>query len=214
MKVYAEYFDDGSLFYRKNTLLKFGDSWDLIGSVVLANPGSADPSGRVPEDALSLINKFMCSYRHGDEVSLESWHEFSVDPTMRFVEKIFNGWYCDRSEELNGVIQLFNTFNVKNQNLSQAVSQLGGDSELFSRNIHRYFNDQKTYFGFSGEVLGNEILRGVAEQIFDSSSDKIKEVYNSKFSANSFYHPMYINKAYKQAHFERFKKDVLCHFSR
>lgn len=41
MKVYAEYFEEDGLLYRRNTLLQFGDSWDLIGSAVLANPGCA-----------------------------------------------------------------------------------------------------------------------------------------------------------------------------
>ena len=41
MKVYAEYFEENGLKYRKNTLLQFGNSLDVIGNIVLANPGSA-----------------------------------------------------------------------------------------------------------------------------------------------------------------------------
>ena len=41
MKVYAEFINDESLIFRTRTLLQFGDSWDLIGSIVMKNPGSA-----------------------------------------------------------------------------------------------------------------------------------------------------------------------------
>lgn len=41
MKVYAEYFEEKGSTFRTNTILQFGDSWNLIGNIVLANPGSA-----------------------------------------------------------------------------------------------------------------------------------------------------------------------------
>jgi hypothetical protein len=40
MKTYAEYFEEDGLSFRTNTILQFGNSWDLIGNIVLANPGS------------------------------------------------------------------------------------------------------------------------------------------------------------------------------
>lgn len=43
MKVYAQYFELEGISYRLNTILQFGDSWELLGNVVLANPGSAEP---------------------------------------------------------------------------------------------------------------------------------------------------------------------------
>lgn len=51
MKVFAHYMgnekdwnlsEDG-FQYRWRTLLKFGDSWNVIGSVIMKNPGSAQP---------------------------------------------------------------------------------------------------------------------------------------------------------------------------
>ena len=132
---------------------------------------------------------------------------------MRFVEKIFNGGYLNKYKELNGVIQLFNTFNIKNQNLEEAVKQIGTKSTLlFSVGIEKYFNDKPTYFGFSNEVLNNEILQPVARNIFNNSSKKVKSIYKENFTENSFYHPMYISRAYNQEHFQWYKNDILQNF--
>ena len=210
MKVYAEYFEEDGLLFRRNTLLQFGNSWDLIGSAVLANPGSAKPVLAASNEILDLVSTFYEKNRESECIKPENWHAFSPDSTMRFVEKIFNGWYLGRNMTLNGVVQLFNTFNIKNQNLQQAVTQIGTDSELlFSYNVYQYFNDKPTYFGFSKEVLGNDILRNVAMNIFENSSEIVRSIYNNDFSKNSFYHPMYINKAYRQNHFQKYKNEVL-----
>jgi hypothetical protein len=210
LKSFAEYFEEGGLLFRRNTLLQFGNSWDLIGSVVLANPGSAEPISTVSSDLLDSISTFYNRFRNGKKIQPENWHEFSPDSTMRFVEKIFNGWYVGKNIELNGVVQLFNTFNIKNQNLQEAVAQIGVDSELlFSHDICKYFNDKPTYFGFSNEVLGNEVLRKVAMNIFNHSSEVVRSIYKDDFSKNSFYHPMYINQAYGQSHFQKYKKEIL-----
>ena len=52
---------------------------------------------------------------------------------MQRIEKIFNGWYInpDEIKKLNGVIQLFNIFNVKNQNLSESIEKLPPDKVVF-----------------------------------------------------------------------------------
>ncbi|NJK35830.1 MAG: hypothetical protein HC919_13330 [Oscillatoriales cyanobacterium SM2_2_1] len=210
MKSYAEYFEQGELLYRRNTLLQFGNSWDLIGNAVLANPGSAEPNSRVSDDLWDSITAFHDSFRNGERNQRYNWHEFSPDPTMRFVEKIFNGWYLGKNIELNGVVQLFNTFNIKNQDLQKAVAQVGVDSELlFSCDAYKYFNDKPTYFGFGQEILRSGVLRNVAINIFQNSSKTIRSIYEDDFSRNSFYHPMYVNQAYKQGHFWQYKSGIL-----
>ncbi len=215
MKSFAEYFEENGLFFRKNTLLQFGDSWDLIGSAVLANPGSAEPILKISQEVSARVSEFYGRYRGGDSFHAENWFEFSPDSTMRFVEKIFNGWYIGDNIELSGVIQLFNTFNIKNKNLHEAVAQIGVGSELlFSYNIHKYFHDMPTYFGFSNEILANDLLRDVAIHIFNGSSDVVRNIYHRIFSENSFYHPMYINQAYKQKHFKNYMDSVLSPISK
>ena len=209
MKVFAEYFEGGCR-YRRNTILQFGNSWDLIGNAVLANPGSAKPKNNASNEALSLISTFYGKYRVGDNFKSDNWYEFSPDSTMRFVEKIFNGWYVGKSIEISGVIQLFNTFNIINKNLNEAVSQIENKSDLlFSCSIYKYFNDKPTYFGFSKKVLDKKVLRPIAMNIFNNSSDVVRHFYNKDFSKNLFYHPMYINQAYNQKHFQKYKDEVL-----
>jgi len=210
MKAYAEYFNEDGILFRRNTLLQFGDSWELIGNVVLANPGSADPIEGTSREVVEKISDFYEKYRNNEDFISSNWFEFSPDSTMGFVEKIFNGWYLGKNIELNGVIQLFNTFNLKNQNLSEAITQIGKDSELlFTYNVYKYFNEKPTYFGFGNEVLDNEILRRVAMHIFNESSEAVRGLYRNSFSENSFYHPMYVNRAYKQKHFQGYKNSIL-----
>ena len=50
MKVYAEFIDDNGLLFRTKTLLQFGDSWDLIGSIVMKKTGSAKPEKKIEEE--------------------------------------------------------------------------------------------------------------------------------------------------------------------
>lgn len=210
MKVYAEYFEENGLSFRTNTILQFGNSWDLIGNIVLANPGSATPINKISNDEAGRLKLFYNDFRNNKNFKIDNWHEFSSDQTIQRIEKIFNGSYLQKNKELNGVIQLFNTFNIKNQNLEEAISQIGVDSNLlFSIGIEKYFHNKPTYFGFSNKVLNSDILRPIAENIFNNSSDEIRSIYKNKFEDNSFYHPTYINRAINQDHFQWYKNDLL-----
>lgn len=210
MKVYAEYFEDNNLKFRTSTLLQFGDSWNLIGNIVLANPGSAEPVEDIDEVSEENLKFFYNNYRDKNDFKNGNWYEFAPDQTMHRIEKLFNGEYLNKPTNLNGVIQLFNTFNIKNQYLEEAVKQIDIKSHLlFSIGIEKYFHDKPTYFGFSKEVLNNEILKPIAKSIFDNSSSIVKKIYKQNFDDNSFYHPSYINRAINQNHFQSYRNDVL-----
>lgn len=210
MKVYAEYFEEKGSTFRTNTILQFGNSWNLIGNIVLANPGSAEPIQSLDKNTIDNLSNFYKSYKNEDDFKSANWHQFSPDQTMHRIKKMFNGDYIDSKKELNGVIQLFNTFNIKNQYLEEAITQIDIKSNLlFSIGIEKYFHDKPTYFGFSNDVLCDERLREVAKNIFDNSSDEIKKIYKQKFEDNKFYHPTYINRAINQSHFQWYKRDVL-----
>lgn len=136
---------------------------------------------------------------------------------MQRIEKIFNGWYInpDEIKKLNGVIQLFNIFNVKNQNLSESIEKLPPDNDiLFLLGIEKYFNDKPNYFGFSNDVLYDDRLRPIAENIFNNSSSIVKTVYNKEFDKNSFYHPTFINRSYKRDFFQKYMENVLKPFKK
>ncbi len=68
MKVYAEFIDDNGLLFRTKTLLQFGDSWDLIGSIVMKNPGSAKPEKKIDEEKTKDISNF-----YGKEMDFINW---------------------------------------------------------------------------------------------------------------------------------------------
>ena len=216
MKVYAQYFELDGISYRLNTILQFGDSWELLGNVVLANPGSAEP---IKEIDATKINQLQSFYKNFENRNFDgkNWYEFNDDATMQRIEKVFNGWYVNSSDtiELNGVIQLFNTFNVKNQNLTESIEKLPPDNDiLFSLGIEKYFNDKPTYFGFSNDVLYDDRLRLIAENIFNNSSSIVKTVYNKEFDKNSFYHPTFINRSYKRDFFQKYMENVLKPFQK
>ena len=216
MKVYAQYFELEGISYRLNTILRFGDSWELLGNVVLANPGSAEPIKEIDDSQIEQLQNFYRNFENR-KFDTTNWYEFSDDATMQRIEKIFNGWYINPDEiiKLNGVIQLFNTFNVKNQNLTESIEKLPPDNDiLFSLGIEKYFNDKPTYFGFSNDVLYDDKLRPIAENIFNNSSSIVKTVYNKEFDKNSFYHPTFINRSYKRDFFQIYMENVLNPFKK
>lgn len=213
MKVYAQYFIDNGLEYRKNTLLQFGDSWKLLGNIVLANPGSSEVKNKIKNEEVFKIERFYKNYKK-EIFSNQNWYSFVEDSTMLQIEKIFNGWYInpDDTIKLNGVIQLFNIFNLKNQDLEKAIKSISIPStHLFSKDIEKEFCDRITYFGFSQAVLHNNQLCNIAKNIFFKSSDKIKSMYNNEFDKNSFYHPGFINRSYnnKGKFMQKYKRDIL-----
>ena len=118
MNVYARFLIDDGFAFRLNTVLQFGEGWNVIGAAVLVNPGSAKPVVDVSDygtlAALSdITGKNDC------------WKQFSADPTMRFLKKIFDGSYIGEQKNLNGVVLLYNLFNLRNANLQQALEVAG-----------------------------------------------------------------------------------------
>ena len=85
MKVYAEFINDESLIFRTRTLLQFGDSWDLIGSIVMKNPGSAKPGKGIDNVIAEKLSKY-----YNEKINSECWFVSDGDPTMRDILPIFN----------------------------------------------------------------------------------------------------------------------------
>lgn len=114
MKVFAHYFHSKEMGndYRWRTILQFGTSWDIIGSIVMKNPGSAGPENCVNEPAtLEQLERFS----EPDYGCYSQWESFCSDDTLRKVEKLFCAYY--KTSTLNGVIQVFNLMNVRDPNL-------------------------------------------------------------------------------------------------
>lgn len=194
MKVYAEYFniEDGNAFRRK-TLLQFGESTDLIGSAVLINPGSAKP---IEKGNHEFIESFYWKNHNIETEDHSIWKRFKPDPTMEQLAKLFNGWYAGKPKSLNGVIQLFNCFYLKEQDLDIAMS-LYHKKDVSTFNESLFFKDRPVYFGWGNTGKYGKI-KDIAYKIFNNYDIRNTPIYHSKFEKNCFYHPGYLNRSYKR----------------
>lgn len=202
MKVYAHYkggCTDGNS-YRWRTLLQFGDSWKIIGSVVMINPGSARPlNAELPiqdNDILLQLNQFC---------DKDAWYAFSNDTTMRFIRSLFKHLYQYRngSSELNGVIQIFNLMNIMEENLDKAKERFKNASQPFAQTTAEDIANLSgpIYLGWGS--VGKEInFFNAAKSFFDAVICQYEGKYlDHNFKRNPFYHPRYL------MHFGRNKKE-------
>jgi len=205
MEVYGRSISHGILNYRKDTLLRFGESCKLIGSIILLNPGSASVVQSRKAD-LEFISKFY-EENHNLDVpgNIKEWSEYNPDPTMRQVEKIFSGWYINlnhngeysNKRELNGVIQLFNLFDIRNPNLGAALAQQRLPDSLQGLFCeHAQLATKPVYLGW-----GHPGLNGFPSQtlnIFNDINLSVNTYLKPILKDNRCYHPGYINRSYKR----------------
>lgn len=194
MKVYARYFSQNGLNLRTNTILQFGESFDIIGAAVLINPGSAKPLNKpLYQEQLHLLSSITGKFDH--------WQEFSIDSTMRHLEKIFDNSYIEKKKMLNGIILLFNLFNLREQHLDNALKLKDNCNctELFTtdKDLALMQNISKIYLGW-GNTGKDETLRPYSQRIFDAVKNSQSFYINPLFEMNKFYHPGYVNRSYKQ----------------
>lgn len=192
MKVYARYFEENELGFRRDTILQFGNSWDLIGSIILINPGSATPLNTPIQP--EILAKLLSITQTNDS---DSWKEFSIDPTMGQIKKLFSGQFIGQNKSLSGIIQLFNLFNLRNANLFEALELFKTTSNSNIVSIEEDITKigrKPIYFGWGN--AGKYQLKNIAGKIFESTP---KQPYlNDKFEDNSFYHPRYLQMAHKR----------------
>lgn len=191
MKVYARHFSDKDLNFRLDTVLQFGESWDVMGVAVLINPGSARPIAEIGSDITTRLLSITGL--------ADNWKEFSADSTMRQLAKIFSGWYVGEDKPMNGCILLFNLFKLRDKNLTEALelqSKCRSEYLFSSRNdISRLADAERIYLGWGN--AGKYQLRQYAEPIFEVVKSRCPYL-NPDFIRNAFYHPGYINRSYKK----------------
>lgn len=193
MEVFAEYIQENGIEYRRRTLIQFGASWDLIGSAVLKNPGSATPQKKVNIEECEQLNKF-----YNTKVNESIWYIFNPDQTMRCLRKLFNGYYAGVEKvKLEGVIQLFNLFNVIEANLDKAKDKIeNNDSEFAyedSDELISLLRDKPVYLGWQDVWNTNSKTKELATKIFEFQKSSGIKYLNENFSDNNFYHPQYLN---------------------
>lgn len=195
-------------YFRKNTILQFGKSWDVIGAAILINPGSAFPTDEVIDcETKSKLQEISNTAEGNGE-----WRAFNVDSTMHFLEKIFSGWYLGRQKKLNGVILLYNLFNIRCPDLNEALS-LKDDSRFEKRVMYTESEELTSlnvpiYIGWG--QTGKTHLTKNAEDIYKTISNRVIYYIGDNVKKAPCYHPMYVNTTYRK---EATKK-WLCRFLR
>jgi len=163
MRCFARWKIDNTnnLFYRDQTILQFGNSWDLVANFVLLNPGSATPINET--DQSDLLRSHSLPFFVEPEVG-EKYFEFSIDRLMNDVIKLFSKHFD------GGTIRLFNLFNLKNQNSAEALQQSQDHyqhKKMFSPNSEILYCGAPVIIASGGNAKGNARL--AAELIRHSS---------------------------------------------
>jgi hypothetical protein len=190
MKVYTHFTKidaSKSEGFRWRTLLQFGDSWKVIGSVVMKNPGSAALKGNCPITQSNILSE-LSVFDNSDN----DWYEFTEDNTMRCVAKLFAFKYGYSSvDQLNGIIQVFNLFYLREANLAKAISN-------GYRNVVSGEDDYKqliapVYLGFSQSLANNPEYKDRANRFFNKAIELgMNNIDKKSFTVNTFYHPQYL----------------------
>lgn len=198
MKCFARWHEDNQagVCFRDQTILQFGETWNLIASLVLLNPGSAAPQAEPRTEELRHMElPYFIEPSAG-----EHYYEFHLDPLMRNVLKEFSGIFT------SGVVKIYNAFNLKNQDSGAALSELdaiSGHPRLFDdmRNIR--FLSAPVIFGPGKSAASHPLLREQLKRYIDLAAENmrygIQQVGNRQFSAERVspdealfsYHPSY-----------------------
>lgn len=190
MKAFAQFIEyNKSIGIRKNTILQFGQSWEVIGAVWMINPGSSKPLN------IPLSDSELEKLQGIDNNS--NWHAASIDRTMGFLEKVLNGYYIGEKRELNGIIRVFNIYNLRNPNVEDAMKAIEQNPNIpdlvtIEQDITSIIGVDNVYLGWGNE--GKYRSREYAEKIFSLLSNNQKIYCNSDFMKNPFYHPMFVNR--------------------
>lgn len=145
--------DDSEVFFRDQTILQFGDGWDLRANFVLLNPGSALPLNDTEQTEFLKSRKLPFFV---EPVAGEQYVEFSIDRLMNDVIKLF------ASEYSGGTIRLYNLFNLKNQNSSAALDQLSTNQahpKMFAQDEEIKFGDAPVIIASGGNAKNNPRLK-------------------------------------------------------
>ncbi len=192
MKVFTHYTNLGSTGdgIRWRTILKFGNSWKVKGSVVMKNPGTANFKC-LDHAAISSLEELKQLSVFDDGELKADWYEFSSDPTMECIGRLFSEYYATKGEQLEGVIQIFNLFYLREANLITALNKV---SQLKLANMIDYDIQHLSfpvYLGFAD--LAWHKTYGVAARKFFNAAKKLGALYlNDDFKKNAFIHPLYL----------------------
>lgn len=210
MRVFTHFKFTGETGIRYCTVLQFGSGWDLLGSVIMKNPGSARmASGQdkpiTDAELLESLNDF-------DDGAGENWYEFSPDLTMYCIEELFTEYQKSHSgiSELSGVIRIFNLFYPRNPNLKEALKCYDSEKDVVD-DIPQILKslDKPIYIGW-GNLYRKPCFKARARKIFEIVQPH-NGYLNPKMEKNRFVHPASLqryskNKPQSKEERERFFK--------
>ena len=190
MKVYTHYLCENDIEYRWRTILQIGDSWEVRGTIFMKNPGSSKKIKSIEDQCLlEKLRKF-----DNPKISLSNkWYEFSIDNSMGCVESLFKAYYDAKNMPLNGIIQVFNLFNIRDANLRKALDRLKGnviEDFAYTTTYDISHIDNPVYIGW-GNLWKNRVLNNNAEAIFNAVKQKTSYL-SDVIQNNKFYHPQYL----------------------
>lgn len=189
---------DSNLSFRDQTILQFGDSWNLLANIVLLNPGSAMPVKEKGIQNKYLEDKNLSFYVSGDG----EYYEFNLDPLMKNLIKLYSSKYD------GGVIKIYNLFNLKNQKSNKAIDEYKQYHEIeliHTKKEEIKYNDKPVIIAtgdnvFSHEKLINELKKYISlakeEQLFSLQKlqDKSYKIERAKLNEDLLiesYHPSF-----------------------
>ena len=162
MQCFARWKEDknSGASFRDQTIIQFGDSWDLLASFVLLNPGSALPKDREPQNAfLESLN--LSFYVNRED---RSYCRFSVDRLMNDLINLYSTKFS------GGVLKLYNLFNFKNQDSANAIEWFKANrhhADMFTPSEDVRFSGGPVIIAcgrnaFADEVLTKELKKYIA----------------------------------------------------
>lgn len=160
---------NSEIFFRDQTVLQFGESWELLASLILLNPGSALPLNETDQTEY-LRSKSLPFFV--EPTAGEAYFQFKIDRLMNDVIKLFAGEYS------GGTIKLYNLFNLKNQHSDKALDQLSMNQthpRMFANERDVKFFDAPVIIASGGNAKNNPILKHELTQYI--SLAKVKNLY-------------------------------------
>ena len=195
MRAYARWTKENENFFRDETILQFGKSFDLIANIILLNPGSATPKSD------KSVNEFLVSKNLPylkKPATGQNYYEFNLDPLMRNLLGCFGEVYS------GGVIKIYNLFNLKNSNSDEAIGMLDSLDSKYLFASEANFLDKPVIFATGDKVNANERLKDEIIKYYNQAKNnpkyyltktdkkefRFKKVQNKEDIFNS-YHPSY-----------------------
>jgi len=200
MRVYAHYYHDkgSGIGYRWRTLLQLGKSWDVCGTVIMKNPGSSHPKEwkddkPIPISNIKILRK-LDQFDKFNNMDSKEWFEFSADSTMKHVGHLIEEYLGYNKHIKEGIIQIFNLFNVISPSL---VSAINNYDPIIVNTIEDDINSLKQYSKLPiyigwGDLWRNNLFSNNARRFFDAVKTEMHYLDPSDIGNNLYYHPQYL----------------------